>query len=95
MKLSASLILATLTIGGHAQAAEANFYEQVKACHDAVWALKRFAGIPNAGVSADISGYDDKRFYSCWIVDWDNVQKAGKCLMDRNKPVVREIVHFS
>ena len=81
-----------LTISSPATAGE--FDAHVKACHDAVWALKDYEDIPNAGVSAYIGGYDDNSFYSYWIVDWDDVQVAGKCLMDLKTPKIKSIKTF-
>ncbi len=70
------------------------FDQHVKACHDAAWALKEFSDIPNAGVSAYLGGYDDKTFYAYWIVDWDSVQVAGKCIMDLKSHKVMELTDF-
>ena len=70
------------------------FDAHLKACHDGVWQLKEFENIPNAGVSAYLAGYDDKSFYAYWIIDWDDTQVAGKCLMDLKKPVVNGYTYF-
>lgn len=70
------------------------FGQHVKACHDAAWAQEEFKNIPNAGVSAYPGGYDDKTFYAYWIVDWDDVQVAGKCMMELKTPKLLELTDF-
>jgi len=79
-------------LGNSAFAGE--FDAHLKACHDGVWQMKEFENIPNAGVSAYLGGYDDKSFYAYWIIDWDDTQVAGKCLMDLKKPVVNGYTFF-
>ncbi len=85
-------LLFVVFAGGVAQADIVN--AQVKACHDAVWSLDEFKNIPNAGISAYPGGFDEKSFYAYWIVDWDDLQVAGKCLMDRKETKVNKIVDF-
>ena len=81
-----------ILLGSPAIAGE--FDAHLKACHDGVWQMKEFEKIPNAGVSAYLGGYDDESFYAYWIIDWDDTQVAGKCLMDRNKPTIVSIKTF-
>ncbi len=92
MKIRILTIAFGLLFAGPVFAGE--FDAHVKACHDGVWAQKEFESIPNAGVSAYIGGYNDDSFYAYWIVDWDDVQAAGKCLMERKKPVIKEFKKF-
>ena len=88
----ASTLCATCLIGSSSFAGE--FDAQMKVCHDAVWQMDEFKNIPNAGVSVHLGGYDDSSFYAYWIIDWDNLQVAGKCLMDRKKPTITKITDF-
>ena len=86
---AAALVLAT-----SADALAGEFDQHVKACHDAVWALDEFKLIPNAGVSAYLGGYGDSTFYAYWIIDWDDVQVAGKCSMERKSPKILQLTDF-
>lgn len=92
MKLKFTIFLAACLVSGPSLAEE--FYDQLKACHDTVWQMDEFKDLPNAAVSVHLGGYDDKSFYAYWIIDWDDLQVAGKCLMDRNKPIITKITDF-
>ena len=92
MKTTLLTVLMTLASAGTALAGE--FDQHLKACHDAVWARDEFKDIPNAGVSAFPGGFDDDTFYAYWIVDWETVQVAGKCVMQRNTAAIIGITAF-
>ena len=85
-------VVALLATCGPALAGEFDLH--VKACHDAAWAQDEFKDIPNAGVSAYPGGFDDKTFYAYWIVDWDELQVAGKCIMDLKEPTNLKLTDF-
>ncbi len=88
------LLAATLFMGFTGPAIADEFDQHIKACHDAAWAQDEFKDIPNAGVSAYPGGYDDKTFYAYWIIDWDDVQVAGKCMMKLKTPEVLKLSDF-
>lgn len=88
------LLAAAILICACSPAVAGEFDQHVKACHDAAWALDEFKDIPNAGVSAYPGGYDDKIFYAYWIIDWDDVQVAGKCTMELKTPKLLELSDF-
>ncbi|WP_108880773.1 hypothetical protein [Anderseniella sp. Alg231-50] len=87
-------LAAAIMIGACGPVMAGEFDQHVKACHDAAWAQEEFKDIPNAGVSAYPGGYDDKIFYSYWIIDWDDVQVAGKCTMELNSPKLLQLIDF-
>jgi hypothetical protein len=70
--------------------------EHLRVCHDTVWNLKEFKNIPNAGVSVHFSGTNDNdmSMSTYWVVDWDDVQVAGKCVMDQKTPKIRKLIDF-
>ena len=39
-------------------------------------------------------GFDDNTFYAYWIVDWEDVQVAGKCTMERKNAHILEVIDF-
>ena len=83
-----------LLLGACGPALAGEFDSHLKACHDAAWAIDEFKTIPNAGVSAYPGGYDDNTFFAYWIIDWDDVQVAGKCTMERKQPKILELTDF-
>lgn len=88
-------VIATAPFYAANLAAAGAFDEHLKACHDAAWTMDEFADIPNAGVSAYPGGTDGETYYAYWIVDWDNVQAAGKCIMPIKQPTVSSISDFT
>jgi len=88
-----SLILAILFVApAYADADE--FDGHLRVCRDAVAEIKEFEALPNAAFYVYKGGYGDKSFYAYWIVDWDELQAAGKCLMDRKSPTINKITDF-
>jgi len=67
----------------------------LKACHDAAWGQAEFADLPNAAVSVFLSSNDGKNIVAYWIVDWDNQQAAGKCVVAVGAPDSLELTKFA
>ncbi len=87
------LTFALLVLASPAVASE--FDAHVKACHDEIWSRDEFKDVPNAGIYAYPGGFDDTTFYAYWIVDWEGLQAAGKCNMEKSAPKVTDIVRFA
>jgi len=89
------IALAVFTLSLMASPTQAGEFDaHLKVCHDTVWQLDEFKAIPNAGVSVFEGGYGGDDFYAYWIIDWDDLQVAGKCLMERKKPILKELTDF-
>lgn len=93
-KIMKPFFAAVLLISTCGPAMAGDFDQHVKACHDAAWTQEEFKDVPHAGVSAYPGGYDDKIFYAYWIIDWDDIQVAGKCVMDLKTPKLLDVTDF-
>lgn len=92
MNIKTALGLSAIFFG--TPVAAQDFFDHLKVCHDTVWQIEEFSDLPNAAVSVHLGGFGDDSFYAYWIVDWDDVQVAGKCIMQLQEPVIVQLTDF-
>ena len=78
LSLAACLLAAPVTA---AQAFDRETTNALKACHDYLWDVPEFDGLPNAAISVWPASVDGNVITVNWIVDWTDpdVKAAGKC----------------